>query len=49
VTTIADIIAEHEGREGPFLPTLHDVQKAFGHVSGDAIREIVSLLSVTRT
>ncbi len=45
---IADIVAHHEGREGPLLPILHDVQKAFGHVSEDAIREIAKLLNLTR-
>ena len=45
---IADIIAEHQGREGPLLPILHDVQKAFGHVSEDAMREIASALNLTR-
>jgi formate dehydrogenase subunit gamma len=46
--TIADILAEHAGREGPLLPILHDVQKAFGHVSEDAIREIATGLNLTR-
>ena len=45
---IADIIAEHHEREGPLLPILHDVQKAFGHVSEDAMREISSALNLTR-
>jgi formate dehydrogenase subunit gamma len=48
MTTIADIIAEHEAREGPLLPILHDVQKSFGHVSEDAMREIASALNLTR-
>jgi hypothetical protein len=29
MATIADILADHAGREGPLLPILHDVQKAF--------------------
>jgi formate dehydrogenase subunit gamma len=41
-------LAEHAGREGPLLPILHDVQKAFGHVSEDAIREIATGLNLTR-
>lgn len=45
---IADIIADHQGREGSLLPILHDVQKAFGHVSEDAMREISSALNLTR-
>jgi formate dehydrogenase subunit gamma len=48
MTKIADIVAEHKGREGPLLPILHDVQKAFGHVSEDAIREIAASLNLTR-
>lgn len=46
--TIADILTEHDGREGPLLPILHDVQKAFGHVSEDAMREIAHALNLTR-
>jgi len=48
MTTIADILAEHEGREGSLLPILHDVQKIFGHVSEDAMREISHALNLTR-
>jgi formate dehydrogenase subunit gamma len=48
MTTIADILAEHEGREGPLLPILHDVQNTFGHVSEDAMREIAAALNLTR-
>jgi formate dehydrogenase subunit gamma len=48
MTTIADIVTEHEGREGPLLPILHDVQKSFGYISEDAMREIASALNLTR-
>ena len=48
MTSIADILAEHKDKEGPLLPILHDVQKAFGHVSEDAMREIASALNLTR-
>jgi formate dehydrogenase subunit gamma len=48
MTTIADILAEHEGREGPLLPILHDVQKLFGNISEDAMREIADALNLTR-
>jgi formate dehydrogenase subunit gamma len=48
MTTIADILAEHKGREGPLLPILHDVQKAFGHISEDAMCEIANSLNLTR-
>jgi formate dehydrogenase subunit gamma len=48
MTRIADILAEHEGREGPLLPILHDVQKSFGHISEDAMREIALALNLSR-
>ena len=48
MASVADIVAEHEEREGPLLPILHDVQKAFGHVSEDAMREIAQRLNLTR-
>jgi len=48
MVSIANILAEHKDREGPLLPILHDVQKAFGHVSEDAMREIASALNLTR-
>ena len=46
--TIADILAAHKDKEGPLLPILHDVQKMFGHVSGDVMREIAHALNLTR-
>ena len=48
MTLIGNILADHQGREGPLLPILHDVQKAFGHVSEDAMREIAQSLNLTR-
>ena len=48
MVTIADIVSDHAGREGPLLPILHDVQRAFGHVSEEAIREIAKSLNLTR-
>ena len=48
MTSIASIVAEHAHREGPLLPILHDVQKAFGHVSEDAMRDIAQALNLTR-
>jgi formate dehydrogenase subunit gamma len=48
MTNIADIIAEHQSRDGALLPILHDVQKTFGHVSEDVVREISSALNLTR-
>ena len=48
MTSIAEILAEHKDREGPLLPILHEVQKNFGHISDDAMREIAHSLNVTR-
>ncbi len=48
MAAVADIIAEHQSREGPLLPILHDVQKAFGHVSETAMREIALALNLSR-
>ena len=45
---IDNIIAAHEGREGPLLPILHDVQAAFGYVSEEAIRTIADALNLRR-
>jgi formate dehydrogenase subunit gamma len=48
MATIAEIVADHTAREGPLLPILHDVQRAFGHISEDAMREIAGALNLTR-
>ena len=48
MASIADILAVHKDKEGPLLPILHDVQKAFGHVSEDGMREIAGALNLTR-
>jgi formate dehydrogenase subunit gamma len=48
VSTIADILAEHAGKAGALLPILHDVQKAVGYISGDAMRDIAQALNLTR-
>lgn len=48
MSSLADILAEHAGREGALLPILHDVQKLYGHVSEDAMREIAHALNLTR-
>lgn len=42
------ICAAHAGREGPLLPILHDVQRAFGCVPRDAIPVIAHALNLTR-
>jgi formate dehydrogenase subunit gamma len=43
-----EIIGAHLGREGPLLPILHDVQRAFGCISDDAIRGIAHTLNLSR-
>ncbi len=48
MTSIEDILAEHRDREGPLLPILHDIQKSFGHVSEDAMRQVAESLNLTR-
>lgn len=45
---IADILADHRGLEGPLLPILHAVQKAFGHVPQDAIPQIAKALNLSK-
>jgi formate dehydrogenase subunit gamma len=42
------IIATHDGREGPMLPILHDLQTAFGFISDAAMRLVAARLNVTR-
>ena len=46
--TIADIIADHAGREGPLLPILHDVQHALGCVDEEAEIAIAKGLNLSR-
>ncbi len=45
---IAAICASHQGREGPLLPILHDVQREFGCVDGEAERVIAGCLNLSR-
>ncbi len=42
------ICAAHAGLEGPLLPILHDVQRAFGCVPRDSIPAIAHALNLTR-
>lgn len=44
----SEIIRRHEGREGPLLPILHDVQAAFGCIPAPAIPQIAEALNLTR-
>jgi formate dehydrogenase subunit gamma len=43
-----EMVRRHDGREGPLLPILHDVQAAFGCVPPEAIRLIAGALNLTR-
>ena len=45
---LAEIIEAHLDREGPLLPILHDVQRAFGCVSEASIVEIARALNLSR-
>ena len=48
MTRLADIIAEHRQDQGPLLPILHDVQKAFGCIDRDAEAQIAEALNLSR-
>lgn len=43
-----EIIGAHQGREGPLLPILHDIQAEWGHVPEAAQPVIAAALSMTR-
>ena len=43
-----EIVRRHEGREGPMLPILHDLQAAFGYIPEPAIPFLAQALNVTR-
>ncbi len=45
---LAEICAEHVGREGPLLPILHDVQHAFGCVDAEAEAQIAKAMNLSR-
>jgi formate dehydrogenase subunit gamma len=45
---IGEIVAEHHGREGPLLPILHDVQRAFGCVDAASEALIAKGLNLSR-
>lgn len=48
VHRVREILAEHEGMEGPLLPILHAVQHAFGYVPQEALPVIAEALQLTR-
>jgi formate dehydrogenase subunit gamma len=43
-----EIIAEHNGLEGPMLPILHALQEEFGHINTAAVPLIADALNLTR-
>ena len=45
---IAEIVAEHEGREGPLMPILHDVQAELGCVDAESEALIAKALNLSR-
>lgn len=45
---LSAIIASHIGTQGPLLPILHDVQRAFGCVSPEAQQAIAQALNLSR-
>jgi formate dehydrogenase subunit gamma len=45
---VEEIIAAHEGMEGPLLPILHAMQAAFGHVPQAALPVIAQALLISR-
>ena len=44
---IADILAQHQTKEGALLPILHDVQKAFGYVPQEVLPQIAKALQLS--
>lgn len=47
-TQIAAILAAHQGREGPLLPILHDIQTQFGHVPQAALPQVAKALNLSK-
>ena len=45
---VSEIIAAHQGVEGPLLPILHAIQHQFGHVPQAALPVIAQALSLSK-
>lgn len=45
---IAEILAEHQGREGALLPILHSIQTAFGYVPQAALPQVAKALNLSK-
>ena len=48
IAQVTQIIAAHQGVEGPLLPILHAIQHQFGHVPQAALSVIAQALSLTK-
>jgi formate dehydrogenase subunit gamma len=48
ISTLDEILAQHQGLEGPLLPILHGVQAAFGHVPQDVLPVIAKHLNISK-
>jgi formate dehydrogenase subunit gamma len=48
ISTLDEILARHQGLEGPLLPILHSVQAAFGHVPQDVLPVIAKHLNISK-
>jgi formate dehydrogenase subunit gamma len=48
ISRLDEILAQHQGLEGPLLPILHAVQAAFGHVPQDTLPVIAAHLNISR-
>ena len=48
IARVSEIIASHQGVEGPLLPILHAIQHQFGHVPQTALPVIAQALSLTK-
>jgi formate dehydrogenase subunit gamma len=48
ISRLDQILAEHQGLEGPLLPILHSVQAAFGYVPQDTLPVIAAHLNISR-
>ncbi|MBT9244723.1 formate dehydrogenase subunit gamma [Gemmobacter fulvus] len=48
LTRVSEILAAHDGMEGPLLPILHAIQAEFGHVPQAALPVIAQNLTLSR-
>ena len=45
---VASTIARHQGREGPLLPILHEIQHTLGYIPREALPRIAQALNLSR-